>query len=42
MGKADDGRLRHLGMRHERAFRLGRAEPVPGDVDDILDPPVIQ
>src|SRR5258707_6615555 len=34
---ADDGRLRHLGMRHQRALDLGGAEPVAGDVDHIVD-----
>src|SRR5262249_15227350 len=34
---SDDSGLRHLGMRHQRAFHLGGAEPMAGDVDHVID-----
>src|SRR5262245_54949696 len=34
----DDRRLRHLLMIHQGAFDLHRADPVSGDVHDIVDP----
>src|SRR5499427_8464826 len=33
---ADDGGLRHLGMRHQRALDLGGAKPMAGDVDHVV------
>ena len=36
---ADHGGLGHVGVGHDRRLDLGRREPVPGDVDDIVDAP---
>ena len=38
-GIADDGCLGDLGVRDERTFDLGGAEPVAGDIDHVVDPP---
>ena len=35
---ADTGRFGDLGMRHQRAFDLGGADTVAGDVDHVVDP----
>src|SRR4029077_19297735 len=34
---ADDRGFRHFWMRDQRAFTLGGAEPVTGDVDYVID-----
>ena len=36
---ADHGRLGHVGVGDDRRLDLGRREAVPGDVDDVVDPP---
>jgi hypothetical protein len=35
--EADHGGLGDLGMRHQRAFDLGRAHAVARDVDHVID-----
>src|SRR3546814_8009114 len=37
--KADDRRLGHQIVQHQRAFNLGGAHAVPRHVDDVIDPP---
>jgi hypothetical protein len=41
-GIADHRGLGHLGMGDQRAFDLGGAHAVAGDVDHVVDRPVIQ